>query len=347
MKRLFVGAWKASLVAAMITTSWAGSAAAQAAPEEQCSLAIVSRLAANDQKVCDGKLVKDLAERGHAFEQNQLGIASVLAVGPDYTDTEALKWFTRAAQKGYAPAQVNLAVMYANGWGTTPNYGAALNWLHAAAAQRFARAYTNLGILYLNGKGVRQDYTEAVRWFQLGADAGDSDAQTNLAYMFGNGLGCNKDLDGELAWYRKAAAAGNPLAESNLADIYLRGDGVAQNASEAFRLFQRAADRGHSGARIMLGSMYGNAGFTFPVDTKSGRAAGPMKRAFLGGGKMIPQLITRTRQSAPLSRCVTLMSVCGNTTQWSRDIPIWTWRKLLRRQLRSFRISTSEKSSWV
>jgi len=98
---------------------------------------------------------------------------------------------------------------------------------------------------------------------------------------------------------------------------------------------------------IMLGSMYGNSGFTFPVDTKSRRAAGPMKRAFLGGGKMIPQLITRTRQSAPLSRCVTLMSVCGNTTQWSRDIPIWTWRKLLRRQLRSFRISTSEKSSWV
>ena len=38
---------------------------------------------------------------------------------------------------------------------------------------------------------------------------------------------------------------------------------------------------------IMLGSMYGNSGFTFPVDTKSRRAAGPMKRAFLGGGKMI------------------------------------------------------------
>jgi TPR repeat protein len=38
--------------------------------------------------------------------------------------------------------------------------------------------------------------------------------------------------------------------------MYLRGEGVAQNAIEAFRLFQLAADQGHTGARIMLGSMY-------------------------------------------------------------------------------------------
>jgi hypothetical protein len=38
---------------------------------------------------------------------------------------------------------------------------------------------------------------------------------------------------------------------------------------------------------IMLGSMYGDSGFTFPVDTKLGRKAGPLKRAFLGRGKMV------------------------------------------------------------
>src|SRR5215475_7672427 len=158
----------------------AGPTKAQSSSESQCSLAVVSKLAGKQGNVCETKVVQELAQKGHAFEQNQLGIASMLAIGPDYTDKEALKWFEKAAQKGYAPAQVNLAVMYANGWGTSPNYGAALNWLHAAADQNSARAYTNLGILYLRGQGVHQDYTEAFRWFQKGAEANDSDGETNL-----------------------------------------------------------------------------------------------------------------------------------------------------------------------
>ena len=90
----------------------AGPARAQST-EGQCSLAVVSKLAGKQQNVCDTKVVQELAKKGHAFEQNQLGIASMLAIGPDYTDKEALKWFEKTAVKGYAPAQVNLAVMYA------------------------------------------------------------------------------------------------------------------------------------------------------------------------------------------------------------------------------------------
>src|SRR5580704_14514794 len=134
-----------------------GQTATQVRATEQCSLAVVSRLVASDRPVCEDGIVRQMAGRGHAFEQNQLGIASILAIGPDYDEREALKWFGQAAQRGYAPAQVNLAVMLANGWGTPVNYGRALEWLHAAADQHFARAYYNLGILYMEGKGVRQD----------------------------------------------------------------------------------------------------------------------------------------------------------------------------------------------
>jgi hypothetical protein len=54
---------------------------------------------------------------------------------------------------------------------------------------------------------------------------------------------------------------------------------------------------------IMLGSMYGDSGFTFPVDMKLGGAAGPMKRAFLGRGKMIRPT---HYQNATISALVTL-----------------------------------------
>src|SRR5438552_1891311 len=105
-----------------------GQAASQSSPKEQCSLAVVSRSVGSSTPVCDGAVVQQMARSGHAFEQNQLGIASVLAIGPDYSQKEALAWFEKAAQRGYAPAEVNLAVMYANGWGTPVNYGTALHW---------------------------------------------------------------------------------------------------------------------------------------------------------------------------------------------------------------------------
>jgi len=223
---------------------------------EQCSLAVLSNLTPSTQKVCDGKLVKEMASRGHVFEQNQLGIASMLAIGPDYSQKEALHWFERAAVRGYAPAQVNVAVMYANGWATPRNYGAALRWLREAADQKFARAYYNLGILYMNGGGVPQDYKEAFAWFEKGAKAGDSSAATNLGYFYDRGLGCDRDATTAVFWYRKAADAGNPLGENNLADMYMNGEGVPRDDGEAFKWFQKSAADGSTDARIRLGYMY-------------------------------------------------------------------------------------------
>jgi len=224
----------------------------------QCSLAIVSRNVRSNVPVCDKETVLKLARGGHVFEQNQLGIASTLVIGPGYSDKEALKWFEQASHRGYAPAEVNLAVMYINGWGTAVNYGAAQNLLRDAADQHFARAYYNLGILYLEGKGVKQDNAEAFRWFQKGAEAGDSSAQTNLGYMYDQGLGCEPNAETAAKWYQKAADGGNPLGQNNLADLYLRGEGVKQNDALAFDLFQRAASQGHTGAQIKLAYMFAN-----------------------------------------------------------------------------------------
>jgi hypothetical protein len=94
------------------------SVCAQSIPNQQCSLAVVSRLVGSGAAVCDGAVVQRMAAQGQAFEENQMGIASVLSIGPDYDQKKAVEWFQRAAQHGYAPVQVNLAVMYINGWGT-------------------------------------------------------------------------------------------------------------------------------------------------------------------------------------------------------------------------------------
>jgi TPR repeat protein len=244
------------LVPVVFLCSFSQGQKSEGKPVQDCSLAVVSHLFANSGKLCDPATVVRLARQGRVYQQNQLGISSVLALGPDYDARKALKWFEKAALNGYAPAQVNLAVMYANGWGTTQNYGVALQWFKAASQQHYARADYNLGILYIQGTGVRQDYGEALRWFQRAADAGDSSAETNLGYMYDSGLGVTPNSKIAVEWYAKAASTGNPLGQYNLGDMYLHGNGIAQNDMEAFQWFQKAAEQGHTGALIKLAYMY-------------------------------------------------------------------------------------------
>jgi TPR repeat protein len=122
---------------------------------------VSQQLKSNEVPVCDLEAVRKLAQGGHVYEQNQLGIASLLAISPELNTQMAIDWFTKSARQGYAPAEVNLGVLNANGWGVPQNYAQALYWFERAAEQHYPRAYYNLGILYLNGSGVRQDYQAA------------------------------------------------------------------------------------------------------------------------------------------------------------------------------------------
>ena len=193
-------------------------------------------------------------EAGAAENEKGLGLAQT----PENIRTlgEAHRWFEKAARKGYAPAQVNLAVLSLAGWGTAPNAGTALYWLREAARQQYALAYFDLGVLYLEGCGVPRDDGEAFRYFEEGADAGDSSAEMNLGYLYDQGRGVPQDRARAASWYRKAAEDGLAQAQYNLADLYVRGEGVPRDEATAFAWFQKAAAQGYSGARVMLGMMY-------------------------------------------------------------------------------------------
>ena len=119
----------AVLAVVVLSLAWMNQLSAQKSSRQQCALAVFSHQVSNKQLVCSSKVVQQMALRGHAFEQNQMGMASMLVIGPEYSEAEALKWFEQAAQRGYAPAQVNLAVMYVNGWGTPGEAHSTRNWL--------------------------------------------------------------------------------------------------------------------------------------------------------------------------------------------------------------------------
>lgn len=260
------------LVPALAILAGTGACAQQFAKQEtssveDCMASLRSGTTAEASR-CDHQAIAELAHSGQAFSQNELGVESALVVGENRTIKDARRWFEKAAQQGYAPAQVNLAILYLNGWGGPQNYGAALYWLKAAAKSGNARAHTNLGILYLDGLGVRQDYDEALRHFRIAAEQGEVVAMVNLGFMSDKGLGTPKNQVSAADWYRQAAERGDAVGQNNLADMYLRGEGVSQNGATALGWFQKAARQGHTGAQIKLGFLY-LAGLGTPKDREA------------------------------------------------------------------------------
>jgi TPR repeat protein len=62
----------------------------------------------------------------------------------------------------------------------TQNHQEALKWFRKGAEQGFALAQYNLGVMYHNGQGVAQNHEEAVKWYRKAAEQGYADAQKAL-----------------------------------------------------------------------------------------------------------------------------------------------------------------------
>ena len=56
------------------------------------------------------------------------------------------------------------------------DYAEAVKWYRKAAEQGYADAQYNLGSCYYNGKGVPQNYAEAVKWYCKAVGQGHADA---------------------------------------------------------------------------------------------------------------------------------------------------------------------------
>ena len=69
---------------------------------------------------------------------------------------------------------------YEFGYGVAQDFLAAADWYRQAAERDFAIAQYNLALLYENGRGVPQDLDEARRWYQKAADLGDADSKAAL-----------------------------------------------------------------------------------------------------------------------------------------------------------------------
>jgi len=185
--------------------------------------------------------------------------------GVNQDSKQALHWYRKAAEQGYATAQNNLGAMYANGAIEWPQYNLddtydtssrvpldykkAVFWYRKAAEQGYAAAQFNLGVRYANGRGVNKDTKQAVNWYRKAAEQSYAAAQFNLGVMYANGGGVNQDYKQAVHWYRKAAGQDYVFAQFNLGAMYINGQGVLQDYKTAYMWFNLARYNGHKGTK--------------------------------------------------------------------------------------------------
>ena len=187
------------------------------------------------------------AEKGDAKSQWGTGLGYLEGfLGHEQDAQEAVKWFTKSAVQGYAPAQCSLGGCYYRGDGVTRNYANAAKWFKASAKQGSETAQYMVGLLYYLGEGVPQNSEKAFRCFKMSAIQGYADAQTALALRYDAGEGVAQNSYEAVKWYRKSAIQGNGISQLQLAVHYYDGDGVIQDFVEGYAWAVNAANNPQS-----------------------------------------------------------------------------------------------------
>lgn len=176
-----------------------------------------------------------LAERGDAAAQHGVGNLFNSGLGVPESLDQAVFWYQKAADQGYAEAQFDLWRLhyYQGDLHYYRDDGQAVFWYQKAAEQGHAEAQFALGLLYINGDGVSRDYARALFWFRRAAEQGHVNSYLLLGSMHKNGEGVVRNYAQAVYWYQKAADQRDFYGQSYLADMYLTGKGVPLDLVQA------------------------------------------------------------------------------------------------------------------
>jgi uncharacterized protein len=158
----------------------------------------------------------------------------------------------RRAQTGEAEAQYILGCAYRDGGPLlAQNEAEAVQWFRKSAEQGFAKGEHALAGMYLHGTGVQQDDTEAARWYTKAAQHGNI-AAASLGFLYYVGKGLGRSYSRALDLFSKAAQQGVTAAQYALVTaaqyalgvMYRDGKGIRRDPVEAARFHRMAAEKG-------------------------------------------------------------------------------------------------------
>lgn len=138
---------------------------------------------------------------------------SLIALGNMYRDGRGVRQDYKAADVGYAEAQCNIGQLHYNGQGVACDHYEAFRWYTLAANQGYARGIHLLGILYSWGRGLpypgNQNFGRAAEYYLEATNQGYAPAQCDLGWLHQRGLGVNQNYSLAIEWYLKGSDQGH------------------------------------------------------------------------------------------------------------------------------------------
>jgi len=275
-----------------LTATIADSLAARS-PKKALARAVALKAEEADSRAF--KLFVVAAEAGLTEAERELGYYYLNAKGNGlFNPAEAVRWLTRAGEKGDVPAQTTLAGLYLGGFQKKQleaglfaedgvkfiDFDTALDWTMRAAATGSAEAQALAGFIYTSGPPQLRDEAKAMHWYGLAAEAGSPQAHLGLGIAI-----LKTATTEELTWagvdhIRKAAAGELADAQYYMASIYELGIGTYKDLSKAVEFYGKAAQGGVNNARAKYGFM-----LLHGIGTRQNKVEGEtwLRRAALAG----------------------------------------------------------------
>lgn len=185
-------------------------------------------------------------------------------IGVSQNDLNAIDYFHRSADLGYAPAQVTMGYFYDAGFKVAADPNAAADWYKKAARQNDRVADWLLGRLYYTG-AIPRDLDAAETYLKAAANQGDPYG----AYLLGLVKLERNDYVNAAAMFRKAATQGIPLAQQQLGELLKEGKGVTVDKAQAYAWLLVSYDAGNKNAGSDLVALEAALGSTQVTAAKS------------------------------------------------------------------------------
>lgn len=155
-------------------------------------------------------------------------------------ERQAIRWFTKAAERGYDVAQCDLASGYAYRF-SKRDIKEAIYWWTTAAEQGSETAQYDLGyfLCVLAKEGVSVDFADVEKWWTMAAEAGNAKAQySKFEFIIKSGVAGWKEA---LPWLKKAADQGLGCAQYEMGHAYEEGLGVEHDEEKAMEWYRLAS----------------------------------------------------------------------------------------------------------
>lgn len=194
---------------------------------------------------------------GQALMAGLLGdfYRSGTGVGKDMT--EAVRWYSLAAERGDRFAARDLAKMYYQGDGMDKDFKQFLAWTAKAAELGHPEAQANLGLMLVQGKDLPKDVPTGVKLVQDAAAQGDGFAWSLVGSFHQDGL-LPKSPAKALEAYRQAVAKGYKEARFDLTPALIRTAQISPAAS-ALAQDQQDAQAGQVLAQLRMADRYADS----------------------------------------------------------------------------------------